>query len=102
PKALEVVQLLVKPQRDRTRRKAYRERWWRFAEPLVEMRNALAGLSRYIAGTAQGKRILFCWVEAWTCPSNLTTIFAFDDDYAMGVLTSQTHTAWAEAQGSTL
>jgi hypothetical protein len=102
PKALHVVRLLVKPERDQTRRKAYRERWWRFAEPLVDMRDAVHGLSRYIAGIAQGKRILFSWVEPWTCPSNLTTIFAFEDDYFMGVLTSRVHTAWAEAQGSTL
>ena len=29
--------------------KANRERWWRFAEPLVAMREALAPLERYIA-----------------------------------------------------
>lgn len=101
PKALDVARLLVKPERDKTRRAAYRERWWRFAEPLPAMRDALAPLSRYIAGTAQGKRILFAWVESRTCPSNLTTVFALDDDASIGV-TSGTHRAWARAQGSTL
>ena len=102
PKALDVVRLLVKPEREMTRRKAYRDHWWRFAEPLVAMRKALAPLRRYIAGTAQGKRILFTWVDPWTCPSNLTTVFAFEDSGSMGVLTSEIHRAWARVQGSTL
>ena len=102
PEALRVVQLLVKPVRDRTKRRAYRERWWRFAEPLVAMRQAVAPLSRYIGGTATGKRILFCWVDKSVCPSNAMTVFSFDADYAMGVLMSSIHTAWGKAQGSTL
>jgi hypothetical protein len=96
------VRLLVKPERDRTRRKAYRERWWRFAEPLVGMRKAVDGLSRYIGGTATGKRIFFCWVDPWTCPSNAMNVFAFEDDAAMGVLCSDIHREWARAQSSTL
>lgn len=102
PEALNVVRLLVKPERDQTRRKAYRERWWRFAEPLVAMREATTGLSRYIGGTATGKRIFFCWVDAWTCPSNAMNVFAFDDDLAMGILSSTIHREWAKAQSSTL
>ena len=66
------------------------------------MRTALAPLDRYIAGAAQGKRILFAWQAPWTCPSNLTNVFAFAFDYAMGVLSSTIHTEWARAQSSTL
>lgn len=66
------------------------------------MRAAISSLSRFIAGNAQGKRILFCWCERETCPSNLTNVFAFDDDYAMGVLSSGIHGEWARLQSSTL
>ena len=66
------------------------------------MREALAPLSRYIAGNAQGKRFLFAWCDAVVCPSNLTNVFAFDDDYPMGVLMSSAHIAWAMSEGSTL
>lgn len=102
PAALELVQKHVRPERQKTRRRAYRERWWRFSEPLVAMRKALVPLNRYIASTAQGKRILFCWVDVAICPSNLTTVFAFEDDTAFGVLTSRIHREWATLQGSTL
>jgi hypothetical protein len=102
PGALALVRERVKPARDGNRRKARRERWWRWAEVAVGMRAALAPLRRYIAGNAQGKRFLFTWQEPNVCPSNLTNVFAFDDDYAMGVLTAVAHQAWAKSESSTL
>jgi len=66
------------------------------------MREQLAGLKRYVAAPAQGKRILYTWQDAWTCPSNLTIVFACDDDYSIGLLMSSAHTAWTVARGSTL
>lgn len=66
------------------------------------MREQLFGLSRYVAAPAQGKRILCAWQEPRTCPSNLTIVFAFDDDYAIGILSSAAHTAWTRARCSTL
>ncbi len=66
------------------------------------MRRAVSGLDRYLAGTATGKRFLFAWVEASVCPSNATNVFAFSDDYAMGILTARPHIQWAIRQSSTL
>jgi hypothetical protein len=102
PEALRLVRERVKPTRDENNREAYRRYWWRFAEPRPKMREALGPLSRYIAGNAQGKRFLFCWVDVAVCPSNLTNVFAFDDDYSMGILTSSVHGAWARSESSTL
>jgi len=102
PEAIQLVRERVKPKRDENNREAYRRYWWRFAEPRPKMRARLGGLKRYVAGNAQGKRFLFCWVDAAVCPSNLTNVFAFDDDYAMGVLTSSVHGAWAHSESSTL
>ena len=102
PAAINLVRERVKPTRDANNREAYRRYWWRFAEPRPKMREALASLPRFIAGNAQGKRFLFCWADALVCPSNLTNVFAFDDDYAMGVLTSSLHGAWAHSESSTL
>lgn len=66
------------------------------------MHEAIAGLSRVIVSLAQGKRIFFTWQEPNVCPSNLTNVFAFDDDFAMGVLSSAIHHEWAREQSSTL
>jgi hypothetical protein len=42
-------------------REAYRRNWWQFAEPRRALRVAVDRLTRYIAGVAQGKRLLFAW-----------------------------------------
>jgi hypothetical protein len=59
-------------------------------------------LPRFVAGMAQGKRIHFAWQEARVCPSNLTNVFAFDENFRIGVLLSAVHHEWARAQSSTL
>ena len=102
PAAIAIVRERVKPERDRNRDRGFREQWWRFGRPRGEMRRALAPLRRYVAGNAQGKRFLFAWQLSEVCPSNLTNLFAFDDDYAMGILAAAPHQVWAHAEKSTL
>lgn len=102
PAALEIVRERVKPIRDKNRRKVRREKWWLLGELVPAMRMALDPLRRYIAGTATGKRVLFAWAEPGWCPSNAMNVFALDDDYSMGVLTSRIHGEWAQPQSSTM
>ena len=102
PDALDIVRTRVKPTRDTNNRAAYRHYWWQFAEARREMRTALHGMRRFVVSVAQGKRLLLAWEGEWTCPSNLTNVFVFEDDYAMGILASSTHGAWAWSRGSTL
>ena len=73
PEALRLVRERVKPTRDENNREAYRRYWWRFAEPRPKMRNTIEPLPRYIAGNAQGKRFLFCWVDCSVCPATSPT-----------------------------
>jgi hypothetical protein len=40
--------------------------------------------------------------KPWVLPSEKAQVFAFDDDYSMGVLSSFAHEAWAWARSSTL
>jgi hypothetical protein len=102
PRALKIARERVQPERVHNRRATYRDHWWIFAEPRVAMRRAIDGLPRYIAGIATGKRPLFSWCEPEWCPSNLVNVFAFNDDYYLGVLSSAAHTAWAWELSSTL
>lgn len=102
PAALKIVRERVKPVRESIQQEAYRQKWWQFTRPRPAMRQALKGMERYIVSVAQGKRLLLAWANAWTCPSNLTFVFAFDDDYSMGVLSSSAHNAWALSRSSTL
>jgi hypothetical protein len=63
---------------------------------------AVNGYSRFLASTATGKRIFFCWCDEATVASNSTNIFALHRDADFGVLTSSLHQSWAKLQSSTL
>jgi hypothetical protein len=102
PIALEIVRLRVKPERDGNSDSGFRKFWWRFGRPRNEMRTAISVLSRYVATGRHAKRLNLAWVEPWTMASDATNVFAFDDDYSMGVLQSRSHVAWAWGQSSTL
>jgi hypothetical protein len=100
--ALDIVRERVKPVRARNNREVYRRKWWQFAEPRRGLRQAVMDLDRYIVLGRLGKRLLFVWADAWIIAGDATNVFAFDDDYAMGILSSSTHDAWAKARSSTL
>ncbi len=102
PRALHIVEERVRPVRAANNRAAYRNYWWRFAEPRVAMRDALRSLPRYIAATRVGKRLLLTWCEPLWLPGDSTNVFALDDDYSFGILTSSAHLAWARRWSSTL
>jgi len=102
PAALDIVRRLVKPERETNNRKSYREKWWIFAEPRTAMRAALSGRERFPAMARHGKRLVLAWELSKTLASDATDVFAFDDDFSMGVLQSRAHVAWAWAQASTL
>ena len=102
PAALDVVREYVKPIRANNSRRTRRDRWWLFGEQAAGMRKATKHLSRFIGGIAFGKRLLISWQEPWSCPSGKIYIFAFDDDYSMGIVSSLAHSAWAWSRGATL
>jgi len=100
--ALDVVRFQVKPERDRSTREPNHTYWWRFERPRPAMRESLRRLSRFIAANRYGKRFLTCWQPTSVCPSGQIVVFAFEDDFSMGVLTSSIHSGWAWDQSSTL
>jgi len=102
PKSLTVVRKEVKPERDRNTQRHFARLWWQFAWPRPAMRTVVSGLIRYISSTLHGKRLLFVWADPAWCPSNATGVIALDDDYAMGVLSSRAHAAWAWSRSSSL
>jgi hypothetical protein len=100
PKSLKVVRDKVRSEREGKGRH-FERLWWQFAWPRPPMRLALNDLDRYIVSTLTGKRLFFSWADKDWCPSNLVGVFAFDDDYAMGILASYLFEAWARGESST-
>lgn len=101
-RAMEIVRRDVKPVRESNRDKGFREKWWLFGRPRIEMRRALRPLARYATVGRHAKRYYVVWTAPATLASDATCVFAFEDDYSMGVLLSRAHEAWAWAQSSTL
>ncbi len=94
---------LVRPFREEARSTAKaRELWWIHAAPRPNMRQALAGLGRFIVTPRVSKHRLFCWIEPPTLPDSATVAFAREDDYFFGILHSRAHELWALAQGTQL
>ena len=92
----------VKPERDHNARATYRDNWWIFGEPRRELRPMLAGLPRYIATVETAKHRVFQFLDAAIAPDNMLVCLAVDDAWALGVLSSRVHVAWALAAGGTL
>lgn len=92
----------VKPERDKNNRASYRERWWWFGEPRREMRPALDGLPRYIATVETMRHRVFQFLHGDILPDNKLIVFALDSAFALGVLSSRVHVAWATQSGGWL
>jgi hypothetical protein len=102
PAALALVRERVKPMRDRHKKARERTQWWKHSRTVHELFEAVGPLPRFIACPATSKRIAMIWCEPHWCPSNATSVFALDDDYAFGVLSSAVHTRWAVARSTRL
>jgi hypothetical protein len=92
----------VKPERDQKRDQMFREKWWLHGRPRPELRAALEGLDRYIATVETSKHRFFVFLDKSILPDHRLIVFALDDAYYLGVLSSRIHTTWALAAGGTL
>lgn len=94
----EYVREQVKPERDKSRSTI--AEWWLHERRRADMREALAGLSRFIATPTTSKHRLFVWLDGATLPDHALIAFAREDDYFFGVLHSSVHELWARRLGT--
>jgi hypothetical protein len=99
---MRIIREKVKPKRDTNNRKRYREIWWQYSEPVPSMRKAIAAKHRYGVSCITGKRIHVIWGEPGIVQSHACVIFAIDDDYTHGILSSRIHDVWVRGNSSTL
>ncbi|MCA2303179.1 class I SAM-dependent DNA methyltransferase [Mycobacterium intracellulare] len=79
--------------------------WWRHWRRREDMLRALHQLDRYIAlvrTAAEGRRSIYQFIDSDIRPDDSLQVFAFDDDYAFGVLSSSLHRAWFDERCSRL
>lgn len=76
--------------------------WWDERPLSLTVRNAIAGLDRYLCTSHVAKHRIFTWLEPPALPEHTVVVFARDDDYFFGVLQSKPHTLWAKEIASQL
>lgn len=79
--------------------------WWRHAYRREDMLLAFAPLDRYIALTrvsAEDRMSIYQFVDSSIRPDDSLQVFALDDDYSFGVLSSRMHRAWFDERCSKL
>lgn len=79
--------------------------WWRLTYRRSDLIDAIEKLDRYIALTIvanQKRASVYTFVDAGIRPSASLQVFAFSDDYSMGILHSRLHRLWFQARCSTL
>jgi hypothetical protein len=96
------VSTVVKPERIKNNREAYRRFWWRFAEPRPGLRRAIRALPRFIATVAHSKHRFFVWLPVTTSPDQALITVARADDTTFGILHSRFHELWSLRMGTSL
>jgi hypothetical protein len=96
------VKTYVKPERDKNRDAKAKKFWWIFLRPRPEMRKAIAPLSHYFTVPRVSKWAIFIPAPINWLPGDKSVVVATDDFYIFGILTSNTHRIWMNAQKSTL
>ena len=78
------------------------ERWWQFWRIREELYSAIAGMPRVLVIARVSKTVMPAFVSATQVFSDATVVFAYSDDFHLGVLSSAFHWWWVEMYPSTL
>jgi len=98
----EHVKTYVKPEREKNRRKTRRLNWWKYGENAPKMRKEITPLKYYFAIPEVSKWAIFIPCSVNWLPGNKNKVVASEDYYILGILLSNIHRIWMEAQKSTL
>jgi len=89
-------------ERKNNRNHKLKTHWWKYEGKRIEMRKALAILPYCFAVPRVSKWAIFIpFLSNWLA-GDLNVVFASDDFYLLGILTSNLHRQWVKAQSSTL
>jgi hypothetical protein len=103
PELLAIVREKVKPERDRQKRDANRERWWQYAEKRPGLRSATRGLARVIvAGSQASTHYALAFLPQGLVYSSNLSVLVLDTYAAFAILQSRVHEAWARFFMSTM
>jgi hypothetical protein len=102
PDCFEIVERLVKPERDRNNRKVYRDRWWHYAEKRPELYATIARLERVLVISLVTHHVALSFVPTGMIYAHRLAVFALPENDAYALLQSFVHEPWARKYSSSL
>ncbi len=101
---LDILRQRVKPVRDRLPdyKRRVRDAWWRYEFTGAELYERIGRLSRCLGLSRVGKTVLPLFVRTGQTFADTVVVFAYDDDFHFGVLTSALHWWWVIQYASTM
>jgi N-6 DNA Methylase len=102
PELLEIVQRLVKPNRDKDKRAAYRERWWRFAERRSIVYESLRSLDAILVMSRVTPQFGIAMIGRNLVPAESIVVFAFDSFAPFCGLQARPHELWTRQFASSM
>lgn len=101
PDLMEIVERLVKPQREKDNREARKRNWWLFGERQTGLFNAAKNLDRVIAISEITPHLAFGFLPSRIVYAHTLKIITMSSYSAFGVLQSRAHEVWVRFFGST-
>lgn len=89
-------------ERQNNRNNKLKVNWWKYEGKRLEMRKAIAGLSYYFMVPRVSKWAVFLPVPINWLPGDKSVVVASEYFYILGILLSEVHRIWMNAQKSTL
>jgi hypothetical protein len=102
PRVVKHLEVNVKPQRDQSNRKSYRERWWQHAERQAALYKAIAPLKRAIAIARTSRTVAFSFVQKESVFSGNVIVIASERASVLAVAQSAFHVEWSWKYSGTL
>ena len=85
--------------------RSFLDRWWQLSWRRRDMLAAVSAMSRYVALSivaVENRPSIYAFLSSKIHPSHAVQVFAFSDDYSLGILHSQVHRVWFQARCSTM
>ena len=102
PAALDIVEQLVRPYRQKVKRQRTREEWWLPEERRPRLRRWMEEVDRVIVMAQVSSRVVPVLMQAGPVFSQKVIVFPFDSVELLGLLTSTVHRVWVDRYSPTM
>ncbi|SEA92269.1 Eco57I restriction-modification methylase domain-containing protein [Pedobacter hartonius] len=102
PACFEIIERLVKPERQRPNNKMGREKWWQFYRRGVDLYETISQLDQVMAVALTSKTVAITLLPSNQVFSHSLGLFAYNDFAAFCILQSTIHNIWAWLYGSSM